>query len=147
MEQRVHFSSAGLQLAGILHLPAMKSGERRPAFMELHGFGSNKDSTTSRTVAELFARCGQPASCTSRITNVVEHGIRMVNERRHLETVAAVTHNNRKPVLKLTLRSGRTVTATARVPRLCVSVNEVATPLPMVCATAEPPPPGAPVAP
>ena len=62
MEQRVHFSSAGLQLAGILHLPAdMKSGERRPAFMVLHGFGSNKDSTTSRTVAELFAALGYVA--------------------------------------------------------------------------------------
>ena len=62
MEQRVHFSSAGLQLAGILHLPAdMKSGERRPAFMVLHGFGSNKDSTTSCTVAELFAALGYVA--------------------------------------------------------------------------------------
>src|SRR5262249_44163531 len=68
------------------------------------------------TIAELFARCGQPASCTNRITNVVEHGIRMVNERRHLETVAAVTHNNRKPVLRLTLRSGRTITATENHP-------------------------------
>ena len=68
------------------------------------------------TIAELFARCGQLASCTSRVTNVVEHGIRIVNERRHLETVAAVTHNNRKPVLKLTLRSGRTVTATKNHP-------------------------------
>src|SRR5439155_24619407 len=53
---------AGLQLAGILHLPAdMKSGERRPAFMVLHGFGSNKDSTTSCTVAELFAALGYVA--------------------------------------------------------------------------------------
>src|SRR5882672_11827188 len=59
MEQRVHFSSAGLKLAGILHLPAdMKPGERRPAFMVLHGFGSNKDSGTSRTVAELFTSLG-----------------------------------------------------------------------------------------
>src|SRR5438067_601798 len=62
MEQRVHFSSAGLQLAGILHSPAdMKPGERRSAFMVLHGFGSNKDSTTSRTVAELFASLGYVA--------------------------------------------------------------------------------------
>ena len=59
MEQRVHFSSAGLKLAGILHLPAdMKPGERRPAIMVLHGFGSNKDSGTSRTVAELFTSLG-----------------------------------------------------------------------------------------
>jgi pimeloyl-ACP methyl ester carboxylesterase len=59
MEERVHFTSAGLQLAGILHLPPdAKPGERRPAFMVLHGFGSNKDSGTSRTVAELFASLG-----------------------------------------------------------------------------------------
>src|SRR3989442_2316893 len=62
MEQRVHFSSAGLQLAGILHFPAdMKPSERRPAFMVLHGFGSNKDSGTSRTVAELFTALGYVA--------------------------------------------------------------------------------------
>src|SRR5438034_1040012 len=62
MEQRVHFSSAGLQLAGILHSPAdMQPGERRPAFMVLHGFGSNKDSGTSRAAAELFAALGYVA--------------------------------------------------------------------------------------
>jgi alpha-beta hydrolase superfamily lysophospholipase len=62
MEQRVHFSSAGLELAGILHLPAgMKPGERRPAFMVLHGFGSNKDSGVPRTAAELFASLGYVA--------------------------------------------------------------------------------------
>jgi alpha-beta hydrolase superfamily lysophospholipase len=62
MEQRVHFSSAGLKLAGILHSPAdMKPGERRPAFMVLHGFGSNKDSGVPRTAAELFASLGYVA--------------------------------------------------------------------------------------
>ncbi|MPZ25123.1 MAG: intein-containing recombinase RecA [Micromonosporaceae bacterium] len=68
------------------------------------------------TVAELFARCGQPASCTSRITDVSELGVRVVNERGELEPVAALTHNNRKPVTRLTLRSGRTVTATSNHP-------------------------------
>src|SRR5512138_2779072 len=59
MEQRVQFSSGGLKLVGIVHLPAaMKSDERRPAFMVLHGFGSNKDSSVSRTAAELFASLG-----------------------------------------------------------------------------------------
>src|SRR5690349_24695736 len=33
------------------------------------------------TVAELFARCDQPATCTSRVTDVTELGVRMVNER------------------------------------------------------------------
>jgi alpha-beta hydrolase superfamily lysophospholipase len=62
MEQRVHFISAGLQLTGILHLPPdAKPGERRPAFMVLHGFGSNKDSGVPRTAAELFASLGYVA--------------------------------------------------------------------------------------
>jgi recombination protein RecA len=68
------------------------------------------------TVGELFARCNQPVSCTSRVTDVLEYGIRMVNERRRLEPVAAVTHNNRRPVRKLTLRSGRTITGTENHP-------------------------------
>jgi len=68
------------------------------------------------TVAELFARCGQQASCTSRVTDITELGVRMVNERAELESVAALTHNNRKPVLTLTLRSGRTITATRNHP-------------------------------
>jgi alpha-beta hydrolase superfamily lysophospholipase len=62
MEERVHFTSAGLQLAGILHFPPdAKPGERRPAFMVLHGFGSNKDSGVPRTAAELFASLGYVA--------------------------------------------------------------------------------------
>jgi alpha-beta hydrolase superfamily lysophospholipase len=59
MEERVQFSSGKLRLAGIVHFPPdLKRGERRPAFMVLHGFGSNKDSGTSKTVAELFASLG-----------------------------------------------------------------------------------------
>jgi recombination protein RecA len=68
------------------------------------------------TVAELFARCGQAASCTSRVTDVSALGLRMVNEQGELEPVAALTHNNRKRVTRLTLRSGRTITATANHP-------------------------------
>jgi recombination protein RecA len=68
------------------------------------------------TVGELFARCDQPVSCTSRVTDVSDYGIRMVNERRRLELVAAVTHNNRRPVRTLTLRSGRTITGTENHP-------------------------------
>jgi recombination protein RecA len=68
------------------------------------------------TVAELFARCGQQASCTSRVTDVSDRGIRLVNECGELESLAAVTHNNRKPVLRLTTRSGRAVTATHNHP-------------------------------
>jgi pimeloyl-ACP methyl ester carboxylesterase len=41
-EERVTFKSDGLTLAGIVHLPdGVRDGERRPAFIVLHGFGSN----------------------------------------------------------------------------------------------------------
>ncbi len=59
MEQRVEFRSDGLRLSGVLHVPDdRKVAERRPAFMVLHGFGSNKDSGVPRTAAELFASLG-----------------------------------------------------------------------------------------
>jgi pimeloyl-ACP methyl ester carboxylesterase len=59
MEERVQFQSDGLRLAGVLHIPeGMKAGERRPAFLVLHGFGSNKDSGTMSTVARLFTGLG-----------------------------------------------------------------------------------------
>jgi protein RecA len=73
------------------------------------------------TVAEVFSRAGMAASCTSRVTDVRELGMRVVNERGDLETVAALTHNNRKPTVKLTLRSGRHVTATHNHPLRVVS--------------------------
>ena len=42
-ESMVSFQSQGLRLAGAVRTPAdMKAGERRPAFLVLHGFGSNK---------------------------------------------------------------------------------------------------------
>src|SRR5262245_55838956 len=45
MEERVTFVSHGLKLAGVLHIPdEMAPGERRPACLVLHGFGSNKGS-------------------------------------------------------------------------------------------------------
>ena len=73
------------------------------------------------TIAELFARAGMKASCTSRVTDVSESGIRLVNERGELETVAALTHNNRKPVLRLRLRSGRVISVTRNHPLRVVS--------------------------
>ncbi|MEO7402588.1 MAG: alpha/beta hydrolase, partial [Burkholderiales bacterium] len=42
-EQQITFRSNGLTLSGIVRTPAtQKHGERRPAFLVLHGFGSNK---------------------------------------------------------------------------------------------------------
>jgi recombination protein RecA len=68
------------------------------------------------TIAEVFERAGTKASCTSRVTDIRDLGIRLVNEQGGLEPVFTLTHNNRKPVLKLRLRSGRTVKATHNHP-------------------------------
>jgi recombination protein RecA len=68
------------------------------------------------TIEELFGRVGQPASCTSRVTDVTDAGVRLVNEQSELELMAAVTHNNRKPVWRVELESGRHVEATANHP-------------------------------
>jgi len=73
------------------------------------------------TIAEIFARAGMKASCTSRVTDVSESGIRLVNEWGDLETVAALTHNNCKPVLRLRLRSGRVISVTHNHPLRVVS--------------------------
>ncbi|HUB98059.1 MAG TPA: alpha/beta hydrolase [Stellaceae bacterium] len=80
MEERVEFRSGNLKLAGILHLPnGMKPGERRSAFLILHGFGSNKMSggcvAPCRMLAEWgyaamrfdFRGCGESEGPPSRI--------------------------------------------------------------------------------
>ncbi len=42
-ETSISFQSQGLRLTGVVRTPAnMQAGERRPAFLVLHGFGSNK---------------------------------------------------------------------------------------------------------
>src|SRR5512132_1560895 len=59
MEERVSFVSDGLKLAGVLHAPDGRAPrERRPAFLVLHGFGSNKDSGGSIATAKMLAGCG-----------------------------------------------------------------------------------------
>ncbi|MEX2619421.1 MAG: LAGLIDADG family homing endonuclease [Egibacteraceae bacterium] len=68
------------------------------------------------TIAELFERCGQKASCTSRVTDVRHLGVRAVNEHGELEQIAALTHNNRHPVLRVRLKSGRTLSVTHNHP-------------------------------
>ena len=60
MEERVGFVSGGLRLAGILHLPERRRG-KLPAFLVLHGFGSNKDGGTAMIAAKLFAGLGYAA--------------------------------------------------------------------------------------
>jgi len=45
-EQAVSFKSAGLRLHGVLSLPEdLRASERRAAFLVLHGFGSNSESS------------------------------------------------------------------------------------------------------
>ena len=42
-EESITFASQGLKLSGVSRVPqSVRSGERRPAFIVLHGFGSNK---------------------------------------------------------------------------------------------------------
>src|SRR2546430_6490937 len=59
MEDRVTFQSDGLKLAAIVRTPdALRPGERRPAFIVLHGFGGNKDGQGQTVVAEQFSEWG-----------------------------------------------------------------------------------------
>jgi pimeloyl-ACP methyl ester carboxylesterase len=44
-EDKVRIPSSGLQLSGVINIPGNVPGtDKRPAFLVLHGFGSNKDS-------------------------------------------------------------------------------------------------------
>jgi hypothetical protein len=62
MEERVTFASNGFTLAGVVHTPAgARHGERRPALLVLHGFGSNKDGGVALAAARLFADLGYVA--------------------------------------------------------------------------------------
>src|SRR5205814_47418 len=62
MEERVQWKSAGLKLSGVVEFPeGMKRGEKRPAFLVLHGFGSNKQAQHTRTVTGIFTSLGYVA--------------------------------------------------------------------------------------
>lgn len=59
MERSVRFQSDGLSIAGIIETPeGMKAGERRPAFLVLHGFGSNKSSNNVRLPVAMLNALG-----------------------------------------------------------------------------------------
>jgi recombination protein RecA len=73
------------------------------------------------TIEEVFDRCGQPASCTSRVTDITDRSLRLVNEQAELEGVTNLTHNNRRQVVRLRLRSGREIKATYNHPLRVVS--------------------------
>jgi hypothetical protein len=58
-EEVVSFQSAGLRLHGILSVPdGLRPGERRAAFLVLHGFCSNSDSPTCITPAKVLNEFG-----------------------------------------------------------------------------------------
>src|SRR5579885_3727139 len=59
MEETVRFESDGRKLAGVIHFPPdLKPGERRPAFLVLHGFGGNKETGGSVWAAKQLAAWG-----------------------------------------------------------------------------------------
>ncbi len=59
MEEPINFQSDGLKIAGIIDTPPnYKSGERRPAFIVLHGFGGNKNGLGQTVVAKQFTQWG-----------------------------------------------------------------------------------------
>ena len=58
-EQAVTFPSAGLKLSGVVHVPSgMRPGERRAAFLVLHGFGSNKTSSNTMQPTKVLGELG-----------------------------------------------------------------------------------------
>src|ERR1700704_969882 len=56
-EERITFKSKGLTLAGVVRVPA-HARERRPAFIVLHGFGSNKSSSNVLEPCAMFEKLG-----------------------------------------------------------------------------------------
>jgi len=62
MEERVSFKSGDLKIAGIVHTPKdARAKERRPAFLVLHGFGSNKDSHNCKIPCQFLNDWGYVA--------------------------------------------------------------------------------------
>ncbi len=58
-DQRVTFTSDGLSIAGVVRVPdGLAAGERRPAFIVLHGFGSNMGSSNVLEPCALFEKLG-----------------------------------------------------------------------------------------
>ena len=59
MEKCIQFESDGLSLSGIIRYPEdMAPGERRCAFIVLHGFGSNKNAGNVCQPVEMLSRLG-----------------------------------------------------------------------------------------
>jgi dipeptidyl aminopeptidase/acylaminoacyl peptidase len=58
-ESKVTFASDGLKLAGVVRVPdGVGPGERRPAFIVMHGFGSNMNSNNVLEPCAMFEKLG-----------------------------------------------------------------------------------------
>ena len=58
-EEQVSFQSKGLKIVGTVRVPAgVGKGERRPAFMVLHGFGSNSSSSNVLEPCAMLEKLG-----------------------------------------------------------------------------------------
>jgi len=61
-EQAVIIPSAGLKLSGVVHTPdGLRPGERRAAFLVLHGFGSSKTSSNTMQPTKVLTELGYVA--------------------------------------------------------------------------------------
>jgi dipeptidyl aminopeptidase/acylaminoacyl peptidase len=59
IETKVSFMSQGRKMAGTVRLPdGLKPGERRPAFIVMHGFGSNSTSSNVVGPCQMFDKLG-----------------------------------------------------------------------------------------
>ena len=59
MEEKVTFKSGDLNISGVVHRPDdMIDGERRPAVLVLHGFGSRKDAENVTGPSNMFMNWG-----------------------------------------------------------------------------------------
>jgi alpha-beta hydrolase superfamily lysophospholipase len=58
-ETKVTFQSGAFKLAGTVRVPdGVKPGEKRPAFIVMHGFGSNSSSTNVLEPCKMFEKLG-----------------------------------------------------------------------------------------
>jgi recombination protein RecA len=77
------------------------------------------------TIAEIFERAGQKASCATRITDIEDKNIFAFNEYGQKEKIQALTHNGCRPVYTLTCDSGRRLRMTANHPVRVMDANGV----------------------
>ena len=65
MQEKLSFTSDGLKLSGVLHVPeGRRPGERLPCFIVLHGFVGTKDESHAELQARMLEEFGY---CAFRI--------------------------------------------------------------------------------